>query len=161
MGHRGRTFGAILYSAVQHGMISRCGARLGPKAGAGKMTVFDQKRIFRRAMQHQLFYCKSWFAAKRIPIEIWTAEQAEAAHAAGKTYAVLVGSSAKPSHVLDVASDWVGVDFLDEHLREALTYHFRKWPAEGFLSRWPSTANFGINPTKWFAGQGTCSPKME
>lgn len=75
-------------------------------------------------MDRKIFFCKSWFAAKRMPTEVWTEAQARAAHESGRTYTVLLDSIERPYCVIDVTRDFVGVDFLDEQLREALTYHF-------------------------------------
>ncbi|SFQ53467.1 hypothetical protein SAMN05216567_118158 [Variovorax sp. OK605] len=81
------------------------------------------------------FYCKSWFAAKRYAPEMWTEEQASTAHASGKNYGVLVSSDVRPSHVLTIGAKFVAVDFLDENLREALSYSFQEIaPNQFFLT---------------------------
>ena len=77
-------------------------------------------------MQRKIYFCKSWFAAKRKPTEIWTEKQAKTASQAGRPYTVLVDSMERPFCVLNFASRFVGIDFLDEYLRETLTYHFRE-----------------------------------
>jgi hypothetical protein len=86
-------------------------------------------------MDRKIFFCKSWFAAKRRPTEIWTEPQARKAHASGSPYTILLDSIEKPYCVIDVTRDFVGVDFLDEQLRETLTYHFQATsPGKLFLA---------------------------
>lgn len=86
-------------------------------------------------MDRRIFFCKSWFAAKRMPTEAWTESQAREAHEAGRTYTVLVDSLERPFCVIDVTKKFIGVDFLDERLREALTYHFQEVsPGKLFLT---------------------------
>jgi hypothetical protein len=77
-------------------------------------------------MKRPIFYCKSWFRAKKRPTEVWTEEQAKASHMKRQPYAVLVDSIERPYCFLNVADKVVGVGFLDEHLREALTYAFQE-----------------------------------
>jgi len=74
--------------------------------------------------ERQLFYCKSWFRAKKRPTELWTNEIAREAHEAGQPYDVLVGSADKPFCFVTVTKGFVGVNFLDEHLRVSLEYGF-------------------------------------
>ena len=86
-------------------------------------------------MDRQIFFCKSWFAAKRRPTELWTEAQAREAHERGLPYTVLVDSVERPFCVMDVTRKFVGIDFLDENLREALTYHFQEAsPGQLFLT---------------------------
>jgi hypothetical protein len=86
-------------------------------------------------MQRKLFFCKSWFAAKRRPTEVWTEAQARAAHIAKRPYTVLVDSMEAPFCTIDVAEKFVGIDFLDRKLRESLTYHFQEIsPGQLFLT---------------------------
>ncbi|MEX3957555.1 hypothetical protein [Trinickia sp. EG282A] len=86
-------------------------------------------------MKCAIYYCKSWFRAKKRPTEIWTEEQARAAHAAKKFYTVVVGSPQSPSCFLEVNDKFIGVGFLDEQLRESLYYAFKEVePRRLFLS---------------------------
>ncbi len=81
------------------------------------------------------FYCKSWFWAKKRPTEMWTEEQARKAHDDRKTYTVLVKDVERPYAVVEVANDFVGVTFLDEKLRQSLSYQFEEVePGKLFLS---------------------------
>jgi hypothetical protein len=77
-------------------------------------------------MNRPIFYCKSWFRAKKRPTEVWTAEQASFAYQNRQQYTVLVDSIDHPYCFLDVGDEVVGVGFLDEHLRESLTYAFQQ-----------------------------------
>lgn len=86
-------------------------------------------------MKRPIFYCKSWFRAKKRPTEIWSEEQAKFAHINKQSYTVLVDSIDRPYCFIDVADKLVGVGFLDEHLRESLTYAFQAVaPGQLFLT---------------------------
>ncbi|MGI9415947.1 MAG: hypothetical protein ACR2PM_19900 [Hyphomicrobiales bacterium] len=85
----------------------------------------------------QTHYCKSWFSAKKRAIQPWDEEQARSAHEGRLPYTVLVGDPESPHAVLLVSGkmNFVGVDFLDERLREALSYSFKEIePGTLFLS---------------------------
>ncbi|MGH8038033.1 MAG: lytic transglycosylase [Pseudomonas sp.] len=71
-------------------------------------------------------FCNSWFRAKKCPTEMWSEDQARAAHEKGLPYTVLVGAVECPYCFLEVAGNAVGVSFLDEHLRESLSYDFQE-----------------------------------
>lgn len=73
----------------------------------------------------EIFYCKSWFRAKKIPTEIYSSDKAEKYHRAGKTYTALIGSPASPECFLDISSTVIGVGFLDARLRESTLYAFQ------------------------------------
>ena len=86
-------------------------------------------------MKQPIYYCKSWFRAKKKPTELWPAEKAEAAHLSGQPYTALIGSAEKPYCFVDVTDTVIGVGFLDGHLRESLTYAFKEVePGKLFLS---------------------------
>lgn len=76
-------------------------------------------------MRRQIYFCKSWFAAKKVATDVWTEAQAKAAHEEGRTYTVLVDSVERPGCAIIVGKKSVVVNFLDENLREALSYHFQ------------------------------------
>ena len=78
--------------------------------------------------QFEYFYCKSWFWAKKRPTKMWSEKQARRAHDERKTYTVLVNSFEKPYAIIDVAgnTNFVGVTFLDDFLREFLSYNFKE-----------------------------------
>lgn len=77
-------------------------------------------------MDRAIHFCKSWFRAKKKPTEIWSEAQAKAAHVGKQQYTVLVDSINQPYCFLDVADKVIGVGFLDNHLRESLTYTFQE-----------------------------------
>ncbi|NVD73514.1 lytic transglycosylase [Duganella sp. BJB1802] len=77
-------------------------------------------------MNSSISFCKSWFRAKKKPTEMWSEDQARAAHFSKETYTVLVGSIDRPNCFIDIASGVIGVGFLDEFLRESLTYTFQE-----------------------------------
>lgn len=86
-------------------------------------------------MNPLVYYCKSWFRAKKRPTEIWTEEQARSAHASRKLYTVLIGALDAPTCFLEVNDKFVGVGFLDRHVREFVYYAFKEVePGELFLS---------------------------
>lgn len=61
-----------------------------------------------------------------MPTEVWSEDQALAAHASKQPYTVLVDALEKPYCFVEVAKGFVGVGFLDEFLRENLTYQFQE-----------------------------------
>lgn len=86
-------------------------------------------------MDRQYFYCKSWFRAKKCPTEIWSDGQAKAAHENGKPYTVLVDSAERPFCFLEISEKAVGVGFLDDLLRESVSYDFQEVePGKLFLT---------------------------
>jgi hypothetical protein len=81
-------------------------------------------------MKQPVYYCKSWFRAKKKPTELWSDEKAEAAHRAKRTYTALVGRAEQPLCFVDVADKVIVVGFLDNLLRESLTYAFKEVDAQ-------------------------------
>jgi hypothetical protein len=73
-----------------------------------------------------IYYCKSWFRAKKKPTELWCEQKAEAAHRNRLPYTALVGSAEQPYRFVDVADKVIGIGFLDSLLREPLTYAFKE-----------------------------------
>ncbi|WP_156035830.1 lytic transglycosylase [Caulobacter sp. UNC358MFTsu5.1] len=71
-------------------------------------------------------FCKSWFRAKKQAIEAWDVDRARQAHAAGTLYTVLIGSPQRPTHFIEVNLRSCGVGFLDENLREYMSYSFQE-----------------------------------
>ena len=85
-------------------------------------------------MNKKIYFCKSWFRAKKKPTEIWSEDQARIAHLHQKNYTVLVESLEMPFCFIDISKGVVGVGFLDERLREKLTYAFQEFePGKLFL----------------------------
>lgn len=86
-------------------------------------------------MQRPIYFCKSWFAARKLTTEVWTQAQAKDAHDNGRNYTVLVDSIERPFCVILVMANGIAVDFLDESLRKALSYQFQVVaPGRLFLS---------------------------
>ncbi|MBW3510666.1 hypothetical protein [Janthinobacterium sp. NKUCC06_STL] len=86
-------------------------------------------------MKRPIYFCKSWFRAKKKPTEVWTEEQAKLAHMKKQSYTVLVDSIEKPYCFMEIADKVVGVGFLDERLRESLSYDFQEIePGKLFLT---------------------------
>ncbi|MEZ6066515.1 MAG: hypothetical protein R3B90_12580 [Planctomycetaceae bacterium] len=71
-------------------------------------------------------YCKQWFRAKKCPIDIWDDGVAQFAHENRKAYSVLSGSIEHPAAFIEIHGDFVGVGFLDDRLREYLSYQFQE-----------------------------------
>lgn len=87
-------------------------------------------------MQRPIHFCDGWFAAKKFATEVWTEAQAKDAHHSGRNYTVLVDSVDRPSSVILVMARAVVVDFMDEHLREVVSYQFQVVPRDRmFLTR--------------------------
>lgn len=84
-------------------------------------------------MHRQIYFCKSWFAAKKIPTEVWTEVQARDAHTAGRNYTVLIDSPNRPFAAVTVTKNAMLVDFLDKHLRPALSYLFQPASLERYF----------------------------
>ncbi|MGI9385487.1 MAG: hypothetical protein ACR2PO_20235 [Methyloligellaceae bacterium] len=83
----------------------------------------------------QIHYCKSWFSAKKRPLQVWDEAKARQAHEDRKNYTVLIGELERPTHVVLISNKFVAVDFMDDNLREALSYHFKEYePGRLFLS---------------------------
>jgi len=78
-------------------------------------------------MKQKIFYCKSWFRAKKKPIDMWEEKKALKKHKEGEPYTVLIGSDSSPTCFISVTKNagWVSVSFLDSELREYLLYSFK------------------------------------
>lgn len=83
-------------------------------------------------MNRLVYYCKSWFRARKRVTEIWSEEQARKAYSSKQTYTALIDSAERPYCFLEIADGVVCVGFLDEFLRESLTYAFQE-TAPGIL----------------------------
>jgi hypothetical protein len=71
-----------------------------------------------------IIYCKYWFQKR--PIQIWDEQKALKVHQRGKPYTVLIGNESHPQCFLQVNLEFnfVGVNFLDNNLRNYLVYLF-------------------------------------
>jgi hypothetical protein len=86
----------------------------------------------------EITYCKGWSRRRKQLLEIWDEKKACKAHKTGKLYTVLIGDPQKPRCFLEVhlKLGFVGVSFLDEHLRDYLDFSFlEKLPGKLFLGR--------------------------
>jgi hypothetical protein len=80
-------------------------------------------------------YARSWFRARKRPTDALTESQARALHEAGQTYVALLGEPERPTCFLELGRGFVGVGFLDDRLRETLSYQFQeRAPERLFLS---------------------------
>lgn len=73
-----------------------------------------------------IFYCKSRFRAKKRPTALWSETDAKKAHDSGQPYVALVDSIDRPFCFLEITPKAIGVSFLDEFLRESLSYDFQE-----------------------------------
>ncbi|MBA4032907.1 MAG: lytic transglycosylase [Planctomyces sp.] len=71
-------------------------------------------------------YGSRWFRAKNRMTEVWDEEKAKLAHLEKRPYAVLIEGGTVFRCFLEIGSDYVGIGFLDEHMREFLSYQFQE-----------------------------------
>ena len=80
-------------------------------------------------------YAKGWFRARKRATERLTDAQARTLHDAGQLYCALIGDPERPTCFLELGRGFAGVGFLDERLREVLSYQFQeRAPGRLFLS---------------------------
>jgi hypothetical protein len=74
----------------------------------------------------QITYCNGWSRYKKCSNQIWSKEKAFQVHQKKELYTVLIGDPEKPICFLEInlSLNYVGVDFLDEYLRNYLHYTF-------------------------------------
>ena len=78
-------------------------------------------------------YSEGWSLFKKKPIRPMDADEARRRHESREPYVALLGDN-QPSHVIDMAGDWVSVIFLDRNCRQYLRYDFKeKKPSQLFL----------------------------
>ncbi|KHK63732.1 hypothetical protein [Pseudomonas frederiksbergensis] len=79
-------------------------------------------------MKAEVYFCKSWFRIKKIALEPYDEAAARINHESGVPYTALIGSATKPSCFLEFLTDkgMVGVGFLDQNLREYMSYQFHR-----------------------------------
>lgn len=71
-------------------------------------------------------YYKKWVRIKKAPAMPLSDEEARQLHNAHKSYVAVLSKLGKPHYVVDLAADWVTVDFLDDLARVYLSYDFRE-----------------------------------
>jgi hypothetical protein len=80
-------------------------------------------------------YARGWFRARKRLTDPLTHAQARALHDAGALYCALIGDPQRPNCFLELGRGFAGVGFLDERLREVLSYQFQvRAPGRLFLS---------------------------
>ena len=104
-------------------------------------------------MNRLIYFCKSWFRAKKKPTEVWSEERARSAHANKQTYTVLVDSVERPYCFMDISDNVVGVGFLDEQLRESLTYAFQAVPSGKLFLTMATHREFDGNSDRVVSGE--------
>lgn len=67
-------------------------------------------------------YYERWFLKKKVGLNPISLEEAKSRHERNKGYCVLIENTA----IVDIAGDWVSVNFIDEFLRPYLNYDFKK-----------------------------------
>lgn len=86
-------------------------------------------------MKRNVYYCEGWFRGKKIATGILSADEARKAHDRKQSYTALIDSVERPYCFVEMAGAAVIVGFLDELLRESLTYVFQEVDSEKlFLS---------------------------
>jgi hypothetical protein len=77
-------------------------------------------------MMRPIYFCRQWATFYKEALDIYTEEEARAADAVGAMYSVLVDSPTHPTCVIENVKEtnFIGVIFLDEKLREHLQYYF-------------------------------------
>lgn len=73
-------------------------------------------------------YAEKWSRGYREAIDPLTESDARARHSRGELYTVLVASAEHPSCFIEIVGEnnYVGVNFLDDHQRNYLTYDFQR-----------------------------------
>jgi hypothetical protein len=82
-----------------------------------------------------LTYCKGWFRHQKRVVTVLDESAARKAHEQRRPYTVVLGDVTTPECFIDINNDYVGVGFLDDLLREYLSYTFdESQPGRLFLS---------------------------
>jgi len=83
----------------------------------------------------KIFYCRQWFRHDKIPTEPLDEDLARIAHNSRTLYTILIGSYERPRCFVECNMDYIGVEFLDQRLREYTSYQFQELrPGMLFLS---------------------------
>jgi hypothetical protein len=84
----------------------------------------------------EIHYTDGWFRAKKRPGELLADKDAKALYDRRGLHAAVIGPLDKPRAFIELNNDYVGVSFLDERLREYLSYAFQEIEAgKLFLTR--------------------------
>lgn len=71
-------------------------------------------------------YCEKWWLTRRKPVNVLSKDSARQRHENRQPYVALLGGAEKPRFIVDLAGDWVSVDFLDSRQRKYLNYNFKE-----------------------------------
>jgi len=83
----------------------------------------------------EVHYCEGWFRARKIAVNIWEIAEARTAYVNRQMYTALIGSPTAPECFVESTGDAIGLGFLDDLLREHVSYEFEeKEPGKLFLS---------------------------
>lgn len=74
----------------------------------------------------EVYYCESWFRGKKVAVNIWNATKAHTAYINQQLYTVLLGSLKTPRCFIESTGDAIGIGFLDNLLREHMSYEFQE-----------------------------------
>jgi hypothetical protein len=100
----------------------------------------------------KITYCSGWSRPSKRTIEYWDEDRARKAYEERKLYAVLVGDPERPHCFIESNMKYVGVEFLDEHVRSNLCYTFQELePGKLFMTRMV-TRQFIQDTDKVYAG---------
>jgi hypothetical protein len=73
-----------------------------------------------------LIFGKSWFRAKKRLTETWDESKAMTAHEQRQPYAAVIGNEGRCQCFIEANNDYIGVGFLDNSMREFLSYQFQE-----------------------------------
>jgi hypothetical protein len=71
-------------------------------------------------------YCEKWWIARKKPVNKMSEDSARQRHEKRQPYVALLGDADEPRVIVDVAGEWVSVDFLDSRQRKYLSYNFKE-----------------------------------
>lgn len=79
-------------------------------------------------MTYRYYYAAKWSRGYKEPQRPLSLEKALESHESGKWYTVLVGDLQRPAAFIEVVGEnrYVGVNFLDDQLRDYLIYNFQR-----------------------------------
>jgi hypothetical protein len=90
----------------------------------------------------KIFFANGWSIADKRVREIWSVEQAEAAHASRQKYTVIAGDISKPFAFIRFYGKGAGVSFLDDLLRVCVVYSFDELEPERLFLTMATTRKF-------------------
>lgn len=74
----------------------------------------------------EIKYYQKWVRLKKSPAMPLTAQEAKHRHDARQPYVAVLSEAEKPLYIVNLASDWVSIYFLDDLSRIYLSYDFRE-----------------------------------